>query len=330
MTLQGNSMNQVDLDHLGIIEGTNKSSIWADYLRHYDSIFKEFRHQNICVLEIGVETGASLRMWENYFDKATIVGIDISVKCKLHESDRIRIVTGSQDDPNFLDTVSRNYSPTIIIDDASHKPEHVMFTFERLFPSLLAGGVYVIEDLKGHFPEGELRRGPHGISPVISLTEWAQWLMSGRIGKGENYGISKYLFSAIDSLQFVSGAAIVRKKGLSVELSAKLAETERLLEGSANSWSWNWFAAFVLKYRGPIALAEKAARKAVEMAPEVSHHYRRLSTVLEQKGNLSGAIEESQRAVDLAIGTAMHAGFKANLNRLLEMKAHSAPDRPAS
>ncbi len=30
-------------------QGTNKSSIWPDYLRRYDSIFENFRHQPVCL-----------------------------------------------------------------------------------------------------------------------------------------------------------------------------------------------------------------------------------------------------------------------------------------
>jgi hypothetical protein len=41
-------MNHADLS-LGIIQGTNKSSIWPDYLRRYDSIFENFRHQPVCL-----------------------------------------------------------------------------------------------------------------------------------------------------------------------------------------------------------------------------------------------------------------------------------------
>lgn len=313
-------MNQLDLDSIGIIEGTNKSSMHADYLRHYQAIFEPFRNDEINILEIGIETGASLGAWQRYFEKAVIVGIDISANCKVHENSRTHIFIGSQDDPNLLETVARSHPPTIIIDDASHKPEHIVFSFERLFPSLLPGGIYIIEDLKGHYDvQGELTKGQHGISPISNLLDWSQWLASGRIPPADNHGINKFLFSTIDSVQFVSGAAIVRKKAAAAAMQAKFSEVERLL-GAASSpgaWSWSWFAAYVVKNRGPMELAERAARRAVEMAPTVSHHRLRLSSILEQRGDLPGAIDESKRAIDLAEGPKVKAGFQANLDRLL-------------
>ena len=56
--------------------------------------------------------------------------------------------------------------PDVIIDDGSHIGEHVCTTFEALFPSMAAGGVYVIEDLHtSYWPSyGGARRpaGTHG------------------------------------------------------------------------------------------------------------------------------------------------------------------------
>lgn len=39
------------------------------------------------------------------------------------------------------------HPPTIVIDDVSHQAAHIVYTFERLFPALLEGGVYIAEDL---------------------------------------------------------------------------------------------------------------------------------------------------------------------------------------
>ena len=47
------------------------------YLEHYENRFAAIRHDVKKVLEIGVETGCSHRMWLEYFPNATIYGFDI-------------------------------------------------------------------------------------------------------------------------------------------------------------------------------------------------------------------------------------------------------------
>ena len=65
------------------------------------------------------------------------------------EENRIRIFRGSQDDPDLLRRIHREIGRLdIIIDDGSHLNEHVIRTFEILFPLLEMGGIYVIEDVQ--------------------------------------------------------------------------------------------------------------------------------------------------------------------------------------
>jgi len=66
------------LDQLGILTGTDKSSLERDYLRHYEALFSEWRDPPINVLEVGIAGGASLRIWPQFFSKATIVEIHVS------------------------------------------------------------------------------------------------------------------------------------------------------------------------------------------------------------------------------------------------------------
>ena len=64
--------NELFNEHTG--EGIIK---WSNYGPIYDKHFAPFRDQNINILEIGVLRGGSMRMWEKYFPKANIFGIDI-------------------------------------------------------------------------------------------------------------------------------------------------------------------------------------------------------------------------------------------------------------
>jgi hypothetical protein len=123
------------------------------YAQHYQRHFASLRWKRITLLEIGIggdndprAGGASLRMWKHFFPRAQIAGIDIHDK-SAHRSPRIRTYQGDQGDADFLKSVIRDVgSPDIIIDDGSHLNEHVLKTFEVLFPLLKPTGIYAVED----------------------------------------------------------------------------------------------------------------------------------------------------------------------------------------
>src|SRR5436190_11775794 len=137
----------MSLDTLGILYGTDKSMLRQNYLAHYERVFAGLRDEAFTLLEIGIYNGASLALWQTYFPRAEIVGVDINPRCRQHARNRIKVEVGSQDDPEFLRQLMTQYRPTIIMDDGSHQAEHQIFTFETLFPGLEAGGHYIVEDL---------------------------------------------------------------------------------------------------------------------------------------------------------------------------------------
>lgn len=140
-----------NLELLAIKHGTDK---WAQgYIPHYQQHFGHLRRKRLNLLEIGIGTtgarggGDSLRMWREFFPRATIWGVDIKDK-SAHAERRINILQGDQNDPAFLRSVAAKIgSLNIVIDDGSHINEHVLTSFSTLFPLLASGGVYVIEDL---------------------------------------------------------------------------------------------------------------------------------------------------------------------------------------
>ena len=75
---------------------------WSNYGPIYDRHFAPFREHSINILEIGVLKGGSMRMWEKYFPKANIFGIDINEECLQYQSDRTKIFIGDQSDVSFL------------------------------------------------------------------------------------------------------------------------------------------------------------------------------------------------------------------------------------
>ena len=140
------------LRRLAAIAGTDK---WGGhwYAQHYEAHFARLRHKRLNLLEIGIGGyddpqlgGESLLVWKHYFPRARIYGLDIHPKHGIDEH-RIRAIQGSQADAELLRRVSAEVGGfDIVIDDGSHLNEHVIATFEVLFPLLHEGGMYVVED----------------------------------------------------------------------------------------------------------------------------------------------------------------------------------------
>jgi len=137
---------------------------WTNYFEIYERYFEQFREKKPRFLEIGVQYGGSLRMWEKYFANATIFGIDINPDCKNLQTDEIKILIGSQNDKIFLQDASKKLDNLdIIIDDGGHTMEQQINTFEILFPILNQGGIYICEDVESSYQNmyggGPKRRG---------------------------------------------------------------------------------------------------------------------------------------------------------------------------
>ena len=125
---------------------------WNHYFDIYDRHFRQFRGQEVHVLEIGVYSGGSLDMWRNYFGpKATIYGVDIAPDCRVYEkNDGIKIFIGDQADRSFWRGFRQKVSTLdIVIDDGGHMPEQQIVSLEELLPFLRPGGVYCCEDVQG-------------------------------------------------------------------------------------------------------------------------------------------------------------------------------------
>lgn len=111
------------------------------YTPFYQELFWPIHNHVRTVLEIGIETGASLRMWEEFFPNADIIGLD-NDSTTLFATDRIMTSTNAKMLADFYDPFD------IVIDDASHCPIDILHYFELFFPRLIKGGFYVIEDVK--------------------------------------------------------------------------------------------------------------------------------------------------------------------------------------
>lgn len=138
-----------------------------NYIEVYDELLAKYQKlKDINVLEVGVFTGGSLKMFHEYFDHATIYGIDPFIRTdndalspeflknnatcaesKLIEDlksyDRIKIVKGYSQSIILGDTLF-----SVIIDDGDHRPKTQMETFINLEQYVSKDGIYIIEDIQ--------------------------------------------------------------------------------------------------------------------------------------------------------------------------------------
>src|SRR6202041_3095696 len=89
------------------------------------------------------------QMWKRYFGPhAQIIGLDIRPECREFEEDQIAVRIGDQSETRFLDGVLNEFGPPdVVLDDGSHRMEHVVASFRHLYPKLDRNGVYMVEDM---------------------------------------------------------------------------------------------------------------------------------------------------------------------------------------
>jgi hypothetical protein len=147
---------------------------WMHYFAIYDRHFARFRGKEVHVLEIGVYSGGSLQMWQNYFGPhSTIYGVDIEARCKVYESESVRIFIGDQADRNFWKRFKQEVPVLdIVIDDGGHTPEQQIVTLEELLPHLRPAGVYLCEDVVQVF--NQFTSYMHGLAQNLNAFDLEQ------------------------------------------------------------------------------------------------------------------------------------------------------------
>lgn len=153
-----------------VLDKTSTIGHFHEYCPGYESLLLNRRHKIRKILEIGIgcvergqmggvvplgyRTGNSLRMWKEYLPNAKVYGMDIFPEAMFVE-DRIKTYVADASNGDELDKCitdminsdSSNSGLDIIIDDASHDPEHQKFTFMHLEKYLSSEGIYFIEDI---------------------------------------------------------------------------------------------------------------------------------------------------------------------------------------
>lgn len=132
------------LSEIGEKHGTDKGTLHS-YLDLYEIYLGSLKEKPISLLEIGIGGGASIRMWQEFFPRGTIVGID-------NNKDSCKNAPVSfcidQADAEQIRWIFSNQEFDIIIDDGSHDPKDQILSFHYLWHCLKSRGLYFVEDIR--------------------------------------------------------------------------------------------------------------------------------------------------------------------------------------
>jgi hypothetical protein len=204
------------LNELATKYKTDKGPGEHDYTSRYSMYLESFRELEFNLLEIGVCDGASVKMWKEYFPKATIVAIDIDPRCKEFEEERIHIHIGDQTDVKFLQTVVSQYGHfEVILDDGGHSWKQQIVSFETLFPNLSYGGLYFLEDMHTSYRTNSVWSDFHvtGVNYFKNLVDDVN--LNGKSFHGYNEIYNQYLTyneNHIDYVHFYKSLIVISKK----------------------------------------------------------------------------------------------------------------------
>ena len=164
------------------------------YTPYYYNLFKDKRESVKKVFEVGIadatrmkgihqyQTGASLKMWRDFFPNAEVYGIDI-VPSMMFKDERIHTYVCDSTDKEGLKKLIDEIGSDIdlVIDDGNHSVDFQIATCKVLKPLLQKDVIYIIEDVS------------HSTVLANGLSEYHTWipdlpgrreLAAARVGNG--------------------------------------------------------------------------------------------------------------------------------------------------
>lgn len=167
------------LCELAIKYGTDKCPDWANgtghsYTPFYDELFRGKTVKR--VMELGINRGASLFMWAEYWPGAKIIGVDNHLGALNDVASRLsncigllNCDCGDKIDLCRLAGSLTHFSFDLIIDDASHNPEHQILAANTLYSLLAPNGIYIIEDVRSPEAAGLIQSQLLHPSEIVSF-----------------------------------------------------------------------------------------------------------------------------------------------------------------
>jgi hypothetical protein len=160
----GWARKQKDVNSAAIDTGSNPLRVFFDankegngiwkfihYFDIYQRHFSKYVGKEVHIVEVGIYSGGSLKMWKSYFgDKCKIYGMDIQNECMRYEDNDVKIFIGDQESRDFWKAFKEKVPRVdILVDDGGHLVEQQIATLEEILPHISPGGVYLCEDVAG-------------------------------------------------------------------------------------------------------------------------------------------------------------------------------------
>ena len=204
------------------------------YTRFYDPLFEPLRPYPTRLVEIGVEKGKSMRAWQKYFSnhQSHVFGIgygnwqtELVIRCE----DALQTKTGAtvglgppcdlyhgdQASNAFLNTFLKRTGGRfdIVIDDGSHVPDHQRITFESLWPAVVPGGLYAIEDVETSYWDQNSSIYEYSLRGQRSIVEHMK-AVAGAINREFTGGESPLpaVYNDVGTITFAHNLIVLRKQ----------------------------------------------------------------------------------------------------------------------
>ena len=205
------------------------SDKWSSYLSAYEKIFRDARKLPINLLEIGIQNGGSLEVWQEYFPNAKlIVGCEIKPEAGFlqYEGDIVQVIVGDANSPSAQESISKlSNSYDLIIDDGSHVSKDIIKSFSMYYPLLKPGGKYIIEDLHASYWKNWGGGLSHPLSAISFLKKLIDVMHKEHWGVSKNFSwlfdffslnhkasFEQFPFATIHSIEFVNSMCVIQKE----------------------------------------------------------------------------------------------------------------------
>ena len=153
-----------------IKHGTDKESKHKYCSAFYEKAFFDLKDKKLNILEIGIQQGSSLVLWNEYFKNSIVYGIDNSdfIKDRLDTYPRIKTIIQDA----YRKELTFNLPLfDIIIDDGPHTLESQNIFINHYFKKLNKNGKLIIEDVLGDFNLNELLKEANKFSSNIKILD---------------------------------------------------------------------------------------------------------------------------------------------------------------
>jgi len=129
---------------------TDKNSVHS-YLPLYHELLGKKKYTCRNMLEIGINYGGSIELWDKYFPNGTITALDIleerALPDLLKNQNKIRLISGDAYSPFFFSALFRGKKFDVVLDDGPHTLES-QIKFLTMYSMLLEeDGILIIEDI---------------------------------------------------------------------------------------------------------------------------------------------------------------------------------------